>query len=313
MIISASMRTDIPAFFSEWFYNRIEAGFVDVLNPYDRKGKSYYRYSLSPDVVDALSFCTKNPTRMISDKRFIKLQGVYPMLWGMTINAYDRSIEPNVIGVQEAISAFQKLSNLVGKERVGWRYDPICFINNETSMHNIDNHIRGFTYIASKLCGYTDKVVISFLDHYEKVKSRTLRISRPEMVNMVHLVRKMADIAYDFGMVLYLCHDEIEYIDSKNVVQNSCLTIEEVNKRLGLNLAKPSKSSTREGCNCILGGDIGQYNTCGHQCIYCYANGNVAGFYDNAIKHFEKSSCLIGYVTESSEIKNVAQESWKVR
>lgn len=312
MIITASMRTDIPAFYGTWFYNRIKAGYVDVLNPYDKEKKSYYRYSLNPDIVDAISFCSKNPYPFLTDMRFHELKEMYPMLWGVTITGYSEVIEPNVPTVQYAISDFKKLSNIMGPEKVSWRYDPICFMTDKNNGENMDMHFRCFTYIASNLESYTDKVVISFMDHYNKVSMRTNKIIRPNESCMLQLVDDLADIAYRYGMKLYLCHDKIEGLNHHNLIQNNCFTIEEVNQRLGLNLKRPKQANARSGCDCVLNADIGQYNTCFHDCIYCYAQGSRSDLEKVQYMHFDDSSCLIGRISEDSIIKQAKQVSWKV-
>lgn len=311
MVINASMRTDIPAFFSDWFYNRIETGFVDVVNPYDFTGKSYYRYRLTPDVVDALSFCSKNPDPLISDARFAKLQDTYPMIWGMTITGYSKDIEPNVPGVQEAIKTFKKLSNLIGMRRVSWRYDPICYMTDNAIVHNRDMHLRCFSYLASELHGYTDKVIVSFMDQYQKVHKRTNKLARPERDEIIFLLEKFANIAYGHGMKLYLCHDNVEGFCHDNVIQNNCMSMAEINERLGLSLKRPKQNNARSGCDCVLNAEIGQYNTCDHRCLYCYAAGPTTILEQNLCRHYETSSCLIGYVPDDAEIKNANQFSWK--
>lgn len=119
MIIQTGMRTDIPAFYSEWLCNRIKEGYVLVRNPYNENQVT--RYRLSPDVVDLIAFCTKNPAPMLSHMDFLKPYGQY---WFVTITPYGRDIEPNVPDKERVIESFQKLSDHVGVNCVGWRYDP---------------------------------------------------------------------------------------------------------------------------------------------------------------------------------------------
>ena len=161
MIIQTGMRTDIPAFYAKWFFNRIEEGFVCVRNPYNPIQVT--KYSLSPEVVDLIAFCTKNPAPMIPSLDRLKPYGQY---WFVTITPYGKDIEPNVPDKENVIESFQRLSGVVGVESVGWRYDPI-FLDEK---HPMEWHITEFDKMAHALCGYTRTCVISFLDLYQKVK-----------------------------------------------------------------------------------------------------------------------------------------------
>ena len=161
MIIQTGMRTDIPAFYSEWFLNRIKEGFVLVRNPYNPSQVT--RYSLSSEVVDLIGFCTKNPAPMLPHMEKLKSYGQY---WFVTITPYGREIEPNVPDREIVMESFRKLSDLVGVDSVGWRYDPI-FVDAE---HSVEWHIAEFEKMARTLSGYTKTCVISFIDIYKKVE-----------------------------------------------------------------------------------------------------------------------------------------------
>lgn len=161
MIIQTGMRTDIPAFYSEWLFNRLQEGFVLVRNPYNPNQVT--KYSLSPDVVDLIAFCTKNPAPMLPHMEKLKLYGQY---WFVTITPYGKDIEPNVPEKEKVIENFKQLSDIVGVDSVGWRYDPI-FVDEE---HSVEWHISEFEKMAATLCGYTKTCVISFIDIYKKVE-----------------------------------------------------------------------------------------------------------------------------------------------
>ena len=156
MIISASRRTDIPAYYSEWFFNRLKAGYVLVRNPMNIHKIS--KVSLSPKVVDGIVFWTKNPTPML--KRIPELEQ-YSYYFQFTLNPYGRDVELNVPSKGRVIiPAFRKLSKLIGRERVIWRYDPII-INKK---YTIEYHCKYFRILASKLSEYTERCTISFVD-----------------------------------------------------------------------------------------------------------------------------------------------------
>ena len=161
MILHTGMRTDIPAFYSQWFFKRLEAGYVLVRNPFDPSAVT--RYTLSPDAVDLIGFCTKNPAPMLPRLDEVK---AYGQLWFVTITPYGRDIEPNVPPKEQVIDSFWQLSEALGSHRVAWRYDPILL--NET--YSIQRHLQDFETMAACLSGATDTCIISFIDLYEKVK-----------------------------------------------------------------------------------------------------------------------------------------------
>lgn len=307
MIITASMRTDIPAFYSDWFLNRVYAGYVDVLNPYSGDVPSYWRYQLNKDVVDVFSFCTKNPLPLIRNEKFKLFSRVYRQIWGMTITGYDRKVEENTLYTLDAIHAFRELSREVGSNAVMWRYDPIIFFDDK---NNIPEHVAMFSYLAESLSGYTKKVIISFLDHYNKVNRNLPNGHRPNEDEQYELVYKLSQVTAMTGMSLYICHDNDVDFSDINVVTSGCFTLEEINKALDINLKRPSQSNARKGCDCVLNADIGAYNTCGHKCKYCYATNSHSIGYDKALRHSDSSSCIIGTVPENADIRNVKQSSW---
>ena len=165
MIIHASMRTDIPAFYSEWFTNRIREGYVRVRNPYDPLQVT--EYSLDPEVVDLIVFCSKNPVPML---KYMDLLKSYRTYWYITITPYEADIEPGlfktIVSKRKIIEAFLQISEIVGEEHIGWRYDPI-FIDDK---YTVKYHLEQFEGISAALQGYTKNCVISFLDLYQKVK-----------------------------------------------------------------------------------------------------------------------------------------------
>ena len=149
MIISASRRTDIPTYYSEWLFNRLNEGYVLVRNPMNTHQIS--KISLSPEVVDGLVLWTKNPIPMLD--RIHELER-YNFYFQFTLNAYGKEVEPNVPSKNDIIiPAFIKLSKLIGRNRVIWRYDPIFFNENYT----LDYHCRYFKKLASMLSNYTEK------------------------------------------------------------------------------------------------------------------------------------------------------------
>lgn len=301
MIISTGMRTDIPAFYSEWFINRIKAGFVYVRNPFNENQIS--KYHLNPNVVDCICFCTKNPIPMLN--HIDKELSAFKQFWFVTITPYDKDIEPNVVDKQKVIESFKILSSKIGKFAIGWRYDPIFYSENWTK----EKHIEAFSKIASELKGYTNICVISILDMYEKIKRNAPDIYPPSKEEQLQLMSKLVQIAKDNGMVLKGCY-EGEFLTQVGVDCTGCQTKEILEMAIGKHLCIPHKKNARGACNCVLGQDIGAYNSCLHLCKYCYANADKQVILSNYKKHNANSPLLIGEVSEKDKITEANQQSY---
>lgn len=300
MIIQTGMRTDIPAFYSSWLINRIKEGYVLVRNPYNPLQVA--RYDLSPEVVDLICFCTKNPGPMLSK---IDLLKSYGMFWYITITCYDRDMEPGVPNRSKVISDFKELSAKIGKNSIGWRYDPIIIDDKYT----LEYHLKVFEEIASSLCGYTDTCVISFVDIYSKVKKNAPDIRPVSKTNQVVLGKAMIEIAAKYGLTVRPC-GEGDFLAEYGADCSGCMTKDIYERVLGAKLQIPKSRVLREECACTMGVDIGAYNSCMHLCRYCYAN------YDNELvrrnfnSHDENSPYLFGNSIEGEEIHISEQKSW---
>lgn len=300
MIINTGCRTDIPAYFSEWFFNRIKEGYVYTRNPYYKN--QVMKYKLTPDVVDCLSFCTKNPAPMLS--RIHELD-TFRQFWFVTITPYGKEIEPNVPDKEKVIEAFKKLSEAIGAEKTGWRYDPI-FITNK---YTLEKHIKDFEKISAKLIGYTHECVISFIDLYEKTKRNFPGIKAVTSEERCTIAKEFVRIGKKYDIQIKTCVEGQE-LSKYGVDCSGCMTKPVIEKAIGVKLKLHQKKSTREGCNCLLGNDIGEYNTCGHGCVYCYANYDQKTVIDNMKLHNPKSPFLIGGNMNGDIVKEARQESF---
>ena len=310
MIINTGMRTDIPAFYAEWLMNRVREGFVYVRNPYYRLQVS--KYSLSPDVVDCLAFCTKNPNPMI--KYLDELKEKYNMFWFVTITPYGRDLEPNVPSFKKVIEDFKTLSNKVGRNAVALRYDPIL-INEE---YSVEKHVEMFELFARSLKGYTEDVTISFLDLYEKVKRNAPGIRPPTNEEQKYIAKEFVRIGKENNMIIHGCCENPN-LQEVGIDITGCMSQEIVEKAIGFILKAPSGQSKRiitDGnngkpiCNCLMGNDIGAYNSCMHLCKYCYANFNKELVKENYKMHNPSSPFLIGESTPEDKITEPKQKSW---
>lgn len=263
MIVNTGQRTDIPAFYSEWFVNRLKAGFVMVRNPYNPR--SVTRYRLTPDVVDIIGFCTKNPEPMLP---YMDLLRPFGQFWYVTITPYGREIEPYVPNKLKVIDAFKRLSDIAGVDSMGWRYDPV-FISDT---YPVERHIRAFEYMAKALSGCTHTAVISFIDLYEKTKRNFPEARTVSHEEKLILGKAMAEIADQNGMILRPCAEGSE-LAQFGADCGGCMTVSMYEQALHQHIRIPSSyQPARKECACFLGGDIGAYNTCAHLCRYCYAN-----------------------------------------
>ena len=300
MIINTGQRTDIPAFFSQWFANRLKAGFVLVRNPYNPK--SVIRYRLTPDVVDLVGFCTKNPAPMLP---YMDLLEPFGQWWYVTITPYGKDIEPNVPDKLDVLESFRQLSKIVGADRMGWRYDPI-FISPEWPA---ERHIKAFEYMARTLEGYTHTAVISFIDIYEKTRKNFPEVQSVPGDERLRLGKAFVEIASRYGMTVRPCAEGTA-LARFGADCSGCMTVAMYEKALRKNLIVPRFAPARKECACYLGCDIGAYNTCGHLCRYCYANYDAATVRHNMKLHDLESPLLIGHLLPDDEVHDAVQESW---
>ncbi len=302
MILQTGMRTDIPAFYSEWFINRIKAGFVMVRNPYNPKQVT--RYKITPDVVDLIGFCTKNPAPMLSHMECLKPFGQY---WFVTITPYGKDIEPNVPDKGKVIESFKRLSDSVGVDSMGWRYDPI-FLNEK---YTVDWHIGEFEKMSKALSGYTNTCVISFIDLYKKVQRNFPEARAVSRENRILIGKSFIDIAKRYNMTIRPCAEGTE-LERYGADCSGCMTTKTYETALHTNLDITKRiTNQRNGeCACLLGTDIGAYDTCGHLCRYCYANSDVNLVKDNMRRHDPNTPFLIGNIMSDDVVHDAKQSSW---
>lgn len=304
MIISASRRTDIPAYFSEWFFNRLREGYVLVRNPMHTKQISYV--NLSPEVVDGIVFWTKNPLPMF--ERLSELEP-YTYYFQFTLNPYGKRIEPGLPSKEEALlPAFVRLSEKIGRDRIVWRYDPILF--NDT--YTVDYHCGAFRHFAKQISDYTEKCTVSFLDAYQHTarNRKALRIQEdtPEMQQEV--MERFSRTAKEYGLSLDTCAEPLDF-QAFGVSRASCIDQERLERIGGFRLSAKKDTGQRAECRCIASIDIGAYQTCENGCLYCYANHNQEQVLENAQKHNAQSPLLVGEPGPEDVIKERKMASWK--
>ena len=288
MIISASRRTDIPAFYGKWFINRIKAGFVYVRNPFNPKQVS--KVILSADLVDCIVFWTKNPKPFLPELSYLDSAG-FNYYFLFTITSYGDDVECGVGKKKNIIAAFKELSELIGAERVIWRYDPILF----SQKYNPEYHIKWFRYIAGQLSGYTDRCIISFLDAYKKIERNisSLGIVTPSREMISRLVNEMKAASEQHGLELLSCA-EVRDLTRFGVRRNKCIDDKLISAVTGRRIVHRKDKNQRDECLCTESVDIGAYNSCPHFCSYCYANAERNSVLRNIKRHNPDSPFLIG-------------------
>lgn len=290
MIISVSRRTDIPAFYTPWFLNRIKAGFVLIRQPFNRRIK---RVSLLPQDVSAFVFWTRNASMLMN--HLDKLQD-YHYYFQYTITGYPKLVERNTLNPHRAIKNFIELSHVIGKEKVIWRYDPILLSNHLT----LNEHKRRFLKIADSLAGKTNKVVISFADLYQKTTRNLDLIADFHYVDILSqasimndLVSFMVQIANEREMVIESCAESVD-LAHLGIKHGKCIDDKLLKSLFNLEVSSIKDRGQREACGCVKSIDIGEYNTCLHDCAYCYATTNLETVKKNKLKHFVDSPFLLG-------------------
>lgn len=305
MILSVSRRTDIPNYYSEWFYNRIKEGYVYVRNPMNVHQVS--RIDLSPEVVDCIVFWTKNPEPMIG--RLDEL-AEYKYYFQFTLTGYGRDIESGIPHKKEQmIPVFQKLSEKIGGRKVIWRYDPIIFTNKYTPEY----HLRAFEQIADALRGYTNKCVISFVDIYAKNKKSMVEIGAYNIDESVlmEFAGKLSEIAKTNGITICSCAETID-LSKCGIEHNCCIDKKLIEDIIGCRIKAGKDKNQRPECGCVESIDIGTYNTCKNGCKYCYANYNMDSVMKNCGKYDDKSPILCEILTGEDRINERKVKSIKV-
>lgn len=274
MLISASYKTDIPAFYGLWFIQRLRAGYCKMVNPY---GRQIYTVSLTPDEVDGFVFWTKNIGPFLKYLPEVQRRG-YPFLAQHTITGYPRELESRVLDASHTVASLRNVAETYGPSVVVWRYDPILL----TSLTPPDWHRRNFAALARSLQGVTDEVVVSFAQIYKKARRNLDQAARESAFSWSEheatqsevaraLIADLAGIAAEHGMQLTICSQRS--LQTPGVTQEArCVDAARLERVSGKALlGKIKLKGNREECGCFASRDIGEYDTCPHGCVYCYA------------------------------------------
>lgn len=304
MILSASRRTDIPAFYTPWFMNRLREGYVLVRNP-----MNYHQVSkvlLTPDVIDCIVFWTKNPEPLLPYLQ--EIGSTCPFYFQFTLNAYQREMEPGLPIAEKRINTFRRLSDMIGPEKVIWRYDPILI----TDQYPLSWHEEQFGIFSDALRGYTGRCVLSFIDLYDRVKVHMKGFDIRECTEeeMIQTAMAFSKIAGQHEIQLQTCAEKADLLQY-GISHGSCIDGALIERLIGWKLKEKKDPNQRSECGCIESIDIGQYNTCRHGCKYCYANYNPQSVSTFAARHDPASPFLTGDMNLGDIVKERKTRSLK--
>lgn len=305
MIISASRRTDIPAFYPDWFMNRINAGYCAVPNPFNRNQVSYI--SLKPDEVEAIVFWTRNPAPLMPHLKELDEKG-FDYYFQLTLVNNPKQIDPHSPSLEKAVDVFWQLSDQIGPERVIWRYDPIFL----SSITPISYHIDHYARIAENLQGYAVRSVISFVDDYRKASKRIRDLAQKGIevhpseklmfTDIKEFVPELVKAATNNGMELQSCAENINLIPL-GVKPGKCIDDDLVRNLFHYDATSKKDPSQREECGCAISRDIGMYDSCLFGCVYCYATQSFELARKNHSEHRPDSPSLVGWYDAEPPVK----------
>ena len=291
MILNISGRTDIVAFYTSWLMKRYKEGFVDVRNPIYPKLVSRIYF----EDVDMIVFCTKNPHPILPYLKEIK----QPILFQVTLTPYQKDIEPNVKDKKQILEDIKKIANILGKEQVYVRYDPILL----SEKYNLEYHKKAFLKLCRELEGFITRIIISFIDDYQNVRKNMgiLKIKNFTQEDFKMIGESFSVIAKKHGITVQTC-GEYNTLEEYGFLVDDCVSRSLAKKITGKDYPK-WKGRNNKYCGCARMVDIGSYNTCNHLCKYCYANYDENKIEENIKNHDDNSSMLVGYLKKDDEVK----------
>ncbi|MDL2279280.1 DUF1848 domain-containing protein [Desulfovibrio sp. OttesenSCG-928-G11] len=298
MIISASRRTDIPAFYSNWLLRRLEEGRVLVPNPWN--ARQIASVNLDPNNVDCLVFWTKNPEPMLDKLDRLDELG-YRYYFSFTLTAYGRDIEKRLPPKAALLDCFRRLADRLGPARVDWRFDPIMV----QGRYSIQWHLDRFGELCAALSGHTTRCIINFIKSYRHIASRVTLMDDEAIRATAHA---LAPVAAAHGIPLYNCTEKWDLRD-QGIGFAACIDRGKIEALTGWPLAGKKDPGQPAICNCLESIDIGVYGSCPHGCLYCYATHSEEAARRSFLAHDPDSPMLKGRPTGLEKISDRTRPS----
>ncbi len=295
MIVSVSRRTDIPAFYADWFFQRLQEGFVLVRNPMNAHQVS--RVRLDSEAVDGFVFWTKNPAPMLERLSLLQRHAYY---FQFTLTPYGHDVETHLPSKGRVlVPTFRRLSEMIGAERVLWRYDPILL----NDVYTPEVHLRRFEALAKRLSPYTCRCTISFFAPYRVALRNTANLGLwpIDAERKMHLAKSLAEIARSYGLEIVACAEEMD-LSPYGVEPAHCIDGRLFTRLIGCPIHAEKDKNQRPLCGCMESVDIGVYHTCRNGCRYCYATSGEAAAKENARFHDPSSPLLVGELGEKDAV-----------
>lgn len=308
MILSIDIRTDIPAFYSKWILNRFDEGFLMVRNPY--YPSTIYKIPLNHEYVEGIVWWSKNFEPIMQDKRFYDVISKFPSYFEYTITPYENDIEQSVPSVDKSIETLQKLSMLIGNDKINWRYDPILL----TKKYTEDFHVNAFRKMGELLKPYIDRCSFNIVNLYSKTRRHCPEIIPFTDETKHSLLSKLNEVCGEIGLELQGCASLIDFNKYSHFNPEPCFSKEILHK---MNIWPKDNNRGNNlgfvGCNCYPMHSVGEYNTCLHKCKYCYASKDFNECDKNYKLHDDNSPLLIGWPNQTDEIKLIKKETLNTR
>ena len=301
MLINISGRTDIVNHYSDWMFKRFEEGYVFSRN--SLFPNSVRRYGSTPDKVDCVICGSKNFAPVL--ERIHEITEKFHTYFYYTITAYGKDVEPGVPDIDISMETFLKLSQIVGRQRVAWRYDPILL----TKKYTIETHFKTFERISECLAGQFDRCIFSFVEMYKKHE-----VDFPELIPLTEtekdvLAKGIGKIAAKYGFILQTCGPEENYA-KYGIDTSGCVTLDILGQANDLKFRELKHKGSRKGCHCMESRDMGAPNSCPNGCKYCYANKNAELPRENFKLHDPDSPLLLGHLKETDRLEPGLQKSF---
>ena len=281
VVISASRRSDIPAFYMDWFMKGISDGHFSVINPYNQRAKEI---RISPELVHTIVFWSKDFGPFLNGQFGERLQRRgYHLFFNFTINSDNPDLEAHVPSLKHKLDQLEELVRRFNPECINWRFDPICFY--KTADGKFENNLKDFSTIASRAATLgIRRCITSFMDHYKKIDKRLGRLNGfvfldPSQIEKKNIILNMEQSLKAANISLQMCCEKEllkELPETSYVTSSACIPNDLLMKLYGGNISTRKDSGQRRsmGCQCNQSIDIGSYrwHPCYHNCLFCYAN-----------------------------------------